>query len=352
MSDRVSDLGALNERSRTILRQIVESYLETGEPVGSRNLSRDLPMTLSPASVRNVMSDLEHLGLIVSPHTSAGRLPTEQGLRLFVDALLETGNLSVDERRQIENQIKGNRDKSVDEVLEEASEMISGLSHCAGLVVSEKQAGRLKHIEFVLLEPGKALAILVGDDNSIENRIVDLPAGLPGSALVEASNYLNANLRGSTLAEAKQLIEQQLAEQKAELDALTQALITAGLAEWSGTLDDRRSLIVHGRSNLLKDVKADDELERIRQLFDDLESKNDVVQLLGLAERGEGVRIFIGKENKSFSLSGSSLIVAPFQDRDQNIVGVLGVIGPKRLNYARIIPRVDCTARVVSRMLT
>ncbi len=352
MSDRVSDLGALNERSRTILRQIVESYLETGEPVGSRNLSRDLPMTLSPASVRNVMSDLEHLGLIVSPHTSAGRLPTEQGLRLFVDALLETGNLSVDERRQIENQIKGNRDKSVDEVLEEASEMISGLSHCAGLVVSEKQAGRLKHIEFVLLEPGKALAILVGDDNSIENRIVDLPAGLPGSALVEASNYLNANLRGSTLAEAKQLIEQQLAEQKAELDALTQALITAGLAEWSGTLDDRRSLIVHGRSNLLKDVKADDELERIRQLFDDLESKNDVIQLLGLAERGEGVRIFIGKENKSFSLSGSSLIVAPFQDRDQNIVGVLGVIGPKRLNYARIIPMVDFTARVVSRMLT
>jgi hypothetical protein len=167
-------------------------------------------------------------------------------------------------------------------VLEEASEMISGLSHCAGLVVSEKQVGRLKHIEFVLLEPGKALVILVGDDNSIENRIVDLPAGLPSSALVEASNYLNANLRGRTLAQAKQLIEQQLAEQKAELDALTQALITAGLAEWSGTLDDRRSLIVHGRSNLLKDVKADDELERIRQLFDDLESKNDVVQLLGL----------------------------------------------------------------------
>jgi heat-inducible transcriptional repressor len=352
MSDRVSDLGALNERSRTILRQIVESYLETGEPVGSRNLSRDLPMTLSPASVRNVMSDLEHLGLIISPHTSAGRMPTEQGLRLFVDALLETGNLSVDERRQIENQIKGNRDKSVDEVLEEASEMISGLSHCAGLVISEKQVGRLRHIEFVLLEPGKALVILVGDDNSIENRIVDLPAGLPGSALVEASNYLNAHLRGRTLAQAKQLIEQQLAEKKAELDVLTQALITAGLAEWSGTLDDRRSLIVHGRSNLLKDLKADDELERIRQLFDDLESKNDVVQLLGLAERGEGVRIFIGKENKSFSLSGSSLIIAPFQDRDQNIVGVLGVIGPKRLNYARIIPMVDFTARVVSRMLT
>ena len=352
MSGKVTDLGSLNERSRTILRQIVESYLETGEPVGSRNLSRDLPMTLSPASVRNVMSDLEHLGLIVAPHTSAGRLPTEQGLRLFVDALLETGNLSSDERHQIENQIKGNRDKTVDEVLVEASEMISGLSHCAGLVVSEKQVTRLKHIEFVPLEPGKALAILVGEDTSVENRIVELPPGLPASALVEATNYLNANLRGRTLAEARQIIERQLADKKAELDTLTQVLITAGLAEWSGALDDRRSLIVHGRSNLLKDVKADDELERIRQLFDELESKNEVVQLLGLAERGEGVRIFIGRENKSFSLSGSSLIIAPFQDRDQNIVGVLGVIGPKRLNYARVIPMVDFTARVVSRMLT
>ncbi len=352
MSGKVTDLGSLNERSRTILRQIVESYLETGEPVGSRNLSRDLPMTLSPASVRNVMSDLEHLGLIVAPHTSAGRLPTEQGLRLFVDALLETGNLSSDERHQIENQIKGNRDKTVDEVLVEASEMISGLSHCAGLVVSEKQVTRLKHIEFVPLEPGRALAILVGEDTSVENRIVELPPGLPASALVEATNYLNANLRGRTLAEARQIIERQLADKKAELDTLTQVLITAGLAEWSGALDDRRSLIVHGRSNLLKDVKADDELERIRQLFDELESKNEVVQLLGLAERGEGVRIFIGRENKSFSLSGSSLIIAPFQDRDQNIVGVLGVIGPKRLNYARVIPMVDFTARVVSRMLT
>ncbi|MBU2533867.1 MAG: heat-inducible transcriptional repressor HrcA [Alphaproteobacteria bacterium] len=352
MSKHVTDIGGLNDRSRTILRKIVESYLATGEPVGSRNLSRELPIALSPASVRNVMADLEHLGLISSPHTSAGRMPTEQGLRLFVDALLETGNLSNDERRQIENKFAGNRDKSVDEVLSEASEMISGLSHCAGLVISEKQVGRLKHIEFVPLEPGKALAILVDEDQGIENRIINLPAGLPTSALVEASNYLNAHIRGATLSEARQIVERKLAEQKAELDKLTQQLITAGLADWSGALDDRRSLIVRGRSNLLKDVHADDELLRIRQLFDALESKNDIIQLLGLAERGEGVRIFIGRENKSFSLSGSSLIIAPFQDRDENIVGVLGVIGPKRLNYARIIPMVDFTAQVVSRMLT
>lgn len=352
MAERVTDLGALNERSRTILRQIVESYLETGAPVGSRNLSRELPMSLSPASVRNVMSDLEHLGLISSPHTSAGRLPTEQGLRLFVDALLETGNLSREERRQIEQNFTGNRDKSVDDVLNEASEMISGLSHCAGLVLSEKQVGRLKHIEFVPIEPGKALAVLVGEDQGIENRILNLPPGLPASALIEASNYLNAHIRGSTLAEARQVIERRLAEQKAELDELTQQLVTAGLADWSGGLEDRRSLIIRGRSNLLKGVHAEEELDRIRQLFDELESKNDIIQLLGLAERGQGVRIFIGKENKSFSMSGSSLIIAPFQDRDENIVGVLGVIGPKRLNYARIIPMVDFTARVVSRMLT
>ena len=352
MSDHPTDLGELNDRSRTILRQIVESYLETGEPVGSRNLSRELPIALSPASVRNVMADLEHLGLIASPHTSAGRLPTEQGLRLFVDALLETGNLSSDERHQIESNFAGNLDKSVDDVLSEASEMISGLSHCAGLVLSEKQVGRLKHIEFVPLEPGKALAILVDEDQGIENRVLILPPGLPTSALSEASNYLNAHIRGTTLAEAKQVIERNLGEQKAELDLLTQELIAAGLADWSGSLDDRRSLIVRGRSNLLKDLQEGDELDRIRTLFDELESKNDIIQLLGLAERGEGVRIFIGKENKSFSLSGSSLIIAPFQDRDENIVGVLGVIGPKRLNYARIIPMVDFTARVVSRMLT
>lgn len=352
MQDHLTDLGELNDRSRTILRQIVESYLETGEPVGSRNLSRELPIALSPASVRNVMADLEYLGLIASPHTSAGRMPTEQGLRLFVDALLETGNLSNDERDQIEKNITGIQDKSVDDVLSEASEMISGLSHCAGLVLSEKQVGRLKHIEFVPIEPGKALAILVDEDQHIENRVVNLPAGLPASALAEASNYLNAHIRGTTLAEAKQLIEKRLADQRAELDQLTQELIKSGLADWSGALDERRSLIVRGRSNLLNNLQEGDELDRIRQLFDELESKNDIIQLLGLAERGEGVRIFIGKENKSFSMSGSSLIIAPFQDRDENIVGVLGVIGPKRLNYARIIPMVDFTARVVSRMLT
>lgn len=346
-------LSELNERSRTILRRIVESYLSTGEPVGSRNLSRDLPMALSPASVRNVMSDLEQLGLIFAPHTSAGRLPTQLGLRLFVDGLLEVGNLSGDERKNIEAQVQVHRDKSVDKVLQEATELISGLSHCAGLVLAEKQVSRLKHIEFVPLDPTRALAVLVGEDQSVENRVLELPVGLPPSALVEAANFINKHIRGLSLEEAHTKIEEQLTNQRAALDELTQHVIKGGLAEWSGTLDDdRRSLIVRGRSNLLKDLHAVDDLERIRQLFDDLEAKRDVLQLLGLADQAEGVKIFIGSENPMFSMSGSSLIVAPFQDQDQKIVGVLGVIGPTRLNYARIIPMVDYTARLVSRLLT
>jgi heat-inducible transcriptional repressor len=351
MSEVVSELAKLSERSRTILRQIVETYLETGEPVGSRNLSRVLPMTLSPASIRNVMSDLEQLGLIAAPHTSAGRLPTQLGLRLFVDGLLEIGDLTTKERRQIEAHIAGGR-SSIDDVLREAGEMISGLSHCAGVVLAEQQVVRLKHIEFVLLEPGKALVVLVGEDQSVENRIIPLPEGLPPSALAEAANYLNTRIRGATIAEARANIESELQSSKAELDELTQKVIQAGLAEWSGSLDDRKSLIVRGQANLLKDLTAQDDLERIRHLFDDLERKRDLVQLLGLSEDADGVRIFIGSENKLFSLSGSSLIVAPFHDDRRKIVGVLGVIGPTRINYARIIPMVDYTAKLVSRLLT
>ncbi len=352
MTEIPSGLTQLNERSREIFRRIVETYLATGEPVGSRNLSRNLPMTLSPASVRNVMSDLEQLGLIFAPHTSAGRLPTHMGLRMFVDGLLELGDLTEEERKRIQAQISFKRQKSVDQVLTEAGEMISGLSHCAGVVLAEKQVSRLKHIEFVPLDPGRALVVLVGEDQNVENRVIALPPGLPPSALIEAANYLNAHVRGLSIDEARGAMEQQLATAKAELDTLTQKVIEAGLAEWSGMVGDRQNLIVRGQSNLLKDLTAIEELERIRKLFEDLEAKRDLIQLLGLAERAEGVRIFIGSENKLFSMSGSSLIVAPFQDNTRKIVGVLGVIGPTRLNYGRIIPMVDYTAKLVGRLLT
>lgn len=350
--DGPSELARLNERSRAVFRLVVETYLATGEPVGSRNLSRHLPMTLSPASVRNVMSDLEQLGLIYAPHTSAGRLPTQTGLRLFVDGLLEIGDLNEEERRQIEAQVRVKSGKRVEDVLSEAIELVSGLSHCAGLVVSEKQISRLKHIEFVQLEPGKALVVLVGEDTGVENRIVEVPKGLPPSALVEATNYLNSVIRSLTLTEARTRVEHELAQQKAELDALTAKVIRAGLATWSGTLGDRKSLIVRGQSNLLKDLTAIEDLERIRQLFDDLEAKRDFIHLLGAAETADGVNIFIGSENKLFSLSGSSLVISPYMNAERKLVGAIGVIGPTRLNYGRIVPIVDYTARLVGKLVT
>jgi heat-inducible transcriptional repressor len=351
--DRPSELKDLNARSREIFRRIVESYLATGEPVGSRNLSRNLPMTLSPASVRNVMSDLEALGLIYAPHTSAGRLPTQTGLRLFVDGLLEVGDLSEEERKQIERQIAGRKHSgTIEDVLAQASEMISGLSHCAGVVLAEKLTIRLKHIEFVRLEPTRGLVVLVAEDGRVENRIIDLPAGLPASALIEAANYLNAHIRGLTLSDARNRIEAELKSHEAELDALTKKVVEAGLATWSGGALESKSLIVRGQAKLLSDVTAIEDLERIRQLFEDLETKRELIELLGAAEKAEGVRIFIGSENRLFSLSGSSLIVSPFRDGDANIVGVLGVIGPTRLNYARIIPMVDFTARLVGKLVT
>ncbi|MGH6804457.1 MAG: heat-inducible transcriptional repressor HrcA [Methyloceanibacter sp.] len=345
-------LRQLNERSREIFKRIVETYLTTGEPVGSRNLSRTLPMTLSPASVRNVMSDLEGLGLIYAPHTSAGRLPTQTGLRLFIDGLLEVGDISGDERSQIESRIAGSgRRRAVEELLGEAGEMLSGLSRCAGVVLVDKQSKTLKHVEFVNLGQGRALAVLVGEDGDVENRIVNLPEGLPLSSLHEASNYLNARIGGLTLAEARARIEREIEQHRAQLDELTASVVTEGLATWSGDGDDRKSLIVCGRSHLLEDVRAMEDLERVRLLFEDLDTKTGLIQLLGLAEGAEGVRIFIGSENKLFSLSGSALIVSPFEDTEQKIVGVLGVIGPTRLNYARIIPMVDYTAKLLGRLV-
>jgi len=343
-------VAQLNERSREIFRQIVESYLATGEPVGSRNLSRILPMTLSPASVRNVMSDLEQLGLVYAPHISAGRLPTEVGLRFFVDALMQIGDLSEDDRKTIEAQVAG-QSKSFEEVLTEASGLLSGLSRAAGVVLTAKSNQRLKHVEFVRLEPSRALVVLVAEDGQIENRVLNIPAGLPTSALIEAANFLNARIRGRTLAEVRSEIEQRLKEGQAELDELTQRIVAAGLASWSGGERDERKLIVRGQAHLLEDLKALADLERVRLLFDDLETRREVIDLLGRAEQAEGVRIFIGSENNLFSLSGSSTIVAPYHDASGHIVGVLGVIGPTRLNYARIVPMVDYTAKVVSKLL-
>lgn len=347
-----STLSNLNERAREIFRHIVDSYLTTGEPTGSRQLSRHLPMTLSPASVRNVMQDLEELGLVYAPHTSAGRLPTELGLRFFVDAMMEVGDVSAEDRARIEVEMRAaGRGRAIDDVLGEAGSLLSGLTRGAAVVLASKENARLKQIEFVRLEPGRALAILVSENGSVENRIVAIPPHLPPSALVEAANYLNARISGRTLGELRADVENSKAFAARELDELTARLIDAGLASWAGPEGSDRQLIVRGQANLLDDLRAAEDLERIRKLFSDLETKTEVADLLHRAETGDGVRIFIGSENKLFSMSGSSTVVAPFRDGNQKIIGALGVIGPTRLNYARIVPLVDYTAQVVSRLM-
>ncbi len=347
-------LAGLDQRSRDIFRNIVDTYLATGEPVGSRTISKTLEGQLSPASIRNVMMDLEETGLVYSPHTSAGRMPTEAGLRFFVDALLEVNAIDEKERAHIDAEVKAsNRQRRTEDVLGEASTMLSGLSQCASVVMSPKFNARLKHIEFVNLSPGRALVILVSEEGSVENRLIDVPPGLPASVFMRATNYLSALAQGRSIDEVQRHVAEEMQTSRRELDELSAKLVASGLAVWSGSNDvDSKNLIVRGQANLLESQVAAADLERIRQLFDDIESKKDLVEILGLAEKGEGVRIFIGSENRLFSMSGSSLVVAPFKNREEKIVGVLGIIGPTRLNYARIIPMVDYTAKMVGHLLS
>ena len=344
-----SAVALLNERSRQIFKQIVESYVETGEPVGSRTLSRLGGMRLSPATIRNVMVDLEDAGLLFAPHTSAGRLPTEAGLRLFVHGLLEVGRLTEEERQNIESRCAASG-RSMEQVLDEATRTLSGLSRCAGMVVAPKTETSLKHIEFVTLGPGRALVVLVMENGLVENRIIEVPLGMLPSTLAEASNYLSARLRGRTLAEARAEIRDEMEQHRAQLDELTRRVVEAGLATWAEGSGDG-SLIIRGQSNLLEDVAAIEDLERIRQLFETLETKESFVRLVEAAQGGDGVQIFIGAENNLFNHAGTSMIIAPYLNSKQRIVGAIGVIGPTRLNYARIIPMVDYTAQVIGRIV-
>ncbi|MBK8174493.1 MAG: heat-inducible transcriptional repressor HrcA [Rhodospirillales bacterium] len=339
----------LNDRAREILRQIVDSYLETGEPVGSRTLSKLLSVSLSPATIRNVMADLEDAGLLFAPHTSAGRLPTEAGLRLFVDGLLGVGNLSDEERRAISQQCAGSG-TNIEGMLERATHALSGLTRCTGLVLAPKTEHPLKHIELVNLNPGRALVVLVAENGVVENRIIETPPGLPPSALVEASNFLSARLVGRTIAEAREEILSELEAHTAELDQLTSKLVESGLAMWAGG-ERGGSLIVRGQARLLDDVQALGELEHIRSLFNALEQKEILVKVLSMVDKADGVRIFIGSGDTLFNVAGCSMIVSPFRDGSERIIGAIGVIGPTRMNYARIIPMVDYTARVVGRMI-
>ncbi len=339
----------LDARSASILREVVEQYVETGEPVGSRTLSRLLPLTLSPATIRNVMADLTDAGLLFAPHTSAGRLPTERGLRLFVDGLLQFGELSEENREKIEASL-ARSGRSMQDTMVEASTMLSGLSAAAGLVLAPKSEGPVKHIEFVPLGPGRALVVLVSGDGQVENRVIEIPPGLPPSSLQQASNYLNAQLSGLSLTELSHRVAADLAADRTALDELASSVVATGLATWSGE-GRGGSLIIRGQGRLLADIDQVEKLTAIQHLFDRLEAQETMLKLLDLAETSDGVRIFIGAESGLFGAAGVSMIVAPARNRQDRIVGAIGVIGPTRINYGRIIPVVDYTARVIGRML-
>lgn len=343
-----ASLAGLDNRSALILRELVETYVETGEPVGSRTLSRRLPLGLSPATIRNAMADLEDAGLLYAPHTSAGRLPTERGLRLFVDGLLEFGALGEEDRDAIAARCAASG-RSLQETLGEAGQMLSGLAGAAGLVVAPTAEGAVRHIEFVALGPGRALVVLVHDDGQVENRVIEVPPGLPPSALQQASNYLNARLAGRTLDEARSAIANEIAANRTALDALTQQVIEAGLATWSG--GQGGSLIVRGQARLLETIDQAGHVVEIKRLFERLEQQETMLRLLDLAQRGEGVQIFIGAESGLFDSAGLSMVVAPFRNGQEKIVGAIGVIGPTRINYGKVIPVVDYTARVIGRLL-
>ena len=344
-----SAIAELSERSREIFRHVVEAYVETGDPVGSRTLARRLSSALSPATIRNVMADLQDAGLLYAPHTSAGRLPTDAGLRLFVDGLLELGALSKTEQADIEHRCRASG-RSLEEALADASQTLSGLSHCTSLVLAPKTESTLKHIEFVPLSSGRALVVMVAESGLVENRVIDLPLGMPPSSLIEATNYLNARLVGRSLKEAREAVTREIEDGRAQIDRMTSELVARGLATWAG---DQPSgyLIVRGQANLLENVTEMAELERVRSLLQTLETKETMLRLLDRTGSADGVQIFIGSGNDLFNVAGCSMIVAPFAAQGEKIVGAIGVIGPARLNYARIIPMVDFTAKVIGRLL-
>ncbi|GAA6209720.1 heat-inducible transcriptional repressor HrcA [Cognatishimia sp. WU-CL00825] len=351
MTDRNDILNEMNDRSREVFRRVVEGYLDTGDPVGSRTLTRELSEKVSAATVRNVMQDLEYLGLLDSPHVSAGRIPTQQGLRMFVDGLLEVRDLDRTDQEKIDATMGGGNG-DVGSMLDRVGSALSGVTHGASLVLAPKHEAPIKHIEFVSLAHDRALVVLVMADGHVENRLFTPPPGQTPSNMREAANFLNSLIEGRTLSELQTVIADEISRRRQEIDKLSRALIDSGLAAWADKDGAEERLIVRGRSNLLGDSQGEEDFERIRNLFDDLERKRDIADFLELADQGDGVRIFIGSENKLFSLSGSSLVVSPYMNSDRKIVGAVGVIGPKRLNYGRIVPIVDYTAQLVGKLIS
>ena len=349
MTDGSKILSEMNDRSREVFRRVVEGYLESGDPVGSRTLTRSMSEKLSAATIRNVMQDLEFLGLLDSPHISAGRIPTQAGLRMFVDSLLEVGTVDQEDRERIDATL-GQNDQDVTSLLDHIGAALSGITRGASLVLAPKVEAPIRHIEFVSLSQDRALVVLVFANGQVENRIFTPPPGQTPSSMREAANFLNALAEGKTLTELRRTMTAEVSKRRQEIDTLARDLVESGLAVWENPGETSERLIVRGRANLLEQESTD--LDRVRTLFDDLERKRDIADFLELTESGEGVRIFIGSENKLFSLSGSSLVVSPYMNADRKIIGAVGVIGPTRLNYGRIVPIVDYTAQLVGRLMS
>jgi heat-inducible transcriptional repressor len=339
-------IGELTDRMRGIFGLVVEAYLERGLPIGSKALSGQV--SLSPASIRGVMQELEERGLLTHPHTSAGRIPTDTGLRLFVDGIMQASVPDPHERRAIERQIV--REQPIEDALAAATSALSGLSQAAGVVLAPKRELRVKQLSFVPLSSTRALAVLVGADGSVENRILPLDATTGASALDEISNFINARLAGLTLGEAEERLRAEIRERKEAIDSAAAELVASGLAAWSQDHVRRPVLIVRGQANLIDEHAAED-LERVRKLLDELEDRQEIARLLETARDAPGCRIFIGSENRMFALSGSSVIAAPYRGTQGQVVGVVGVIGPTRLNYARVVPMVDFTAKALTRLM-
>jgi heat-inducible transcriptional repressor len=351
MIEKKEILEEMNKRSREVFRRVVEGYLTDGEPVGSRTLSREFSEDISAATIRNVMQDLELLGLLGSPHTSAGRIPTQLGLRMFVDSILEVSEVNKGDRKKID-EIISDETNQVEDILDDISTTLSGVTQGASLVLTPKHEAPIKHVEFLPLSASQALVVLVFADGHVENRLFKPPLGQTPSSMKEAANFLNAIMGGNTLSEAKKLIKNEIDYRRQELNSLAHDLVQSGLALWEDTEERNERLIVKGRANLLSESSQQEDLDRIKNLFDDLERKRDIADFLELTEKGEGVRIFIGSENKLFSLTGSSLVVSPYMNSDRKVIGAVGVIGPTRLNYGRIVPVVDYTAQLVGKMIS
>ena len=351
MADNPSLLAEMNDRSREVFRRVVEGYLASGDPVGSRTLTRTMQEKVSAATIRNVMQDLEYLGLLDSPHVSAGRIPTQLGLRMFVDGLMEIGVVADADREKIDASLAAN-DRDMPALLDKIGATLSGLTQGASLVLTPKRQAPIRHIEFLSLSPDRALVVLVFADGTVENRLFTPPPGQTPSSMREAANFVNALAEGRTLGDLRQKISQEISQRRQEIDSLARDLVESGMALWENAGEPHERLIVRGRANLIDETAEVLDVNRIRSLFDDLERKRDIAEFLDLTEQGEGVRIFIGSENKLFSLSGSSLVVSPYMNADRKIIGAVGVIGPTRLNYGRIVPIVDYTAQLVGKLIS